>query len=48
VALRAHEALVLARVDANVALACKEYVWTPIFIASEPHHGLVGSYQPRY
>ena len=75
VALRAHEALVLARVDANVALAClasgrarqigaeyrggvhddppgvagehakKEYVWTPIFITSAPHHGLVGSYQ---
>ena len=76
VALGAHEAVVLPRVDANVALAClssggagqigaecrcgvhddspllallesvpsKEYVWTPIFIASEPHHGLVGSY----
>jgi hypothetical protein len=75
VALRAQEALVLTRVDTNVALAClasggahqigaecgggvhafsspgvagehakKEYVWTPIFIATAPHHGLVGSY----
>src|SRR5574341_2517801 len=26
--------------------AKKEYVWTPIFIATAPHHGLVGSYPP--
>src|SRR5262245_4203499 len=74
VALRAHEALVLTRVDTNIALAAlasgrarqigakyrcgvhddppgvvgehakKEYVWTPIFITSEPHHGLVETY----
>ena len=25
--------------------AKKEYVWTPIFIATAPHHGLVGSYR---
>src|SRR5262249_19252907 len=72
---RADEASVLARMDANIALArlasgrtrqigaecrcgvhaCspesrwgtypKEYRWTPVFIANEPHHGLVGSYR---
>jgi hypothetical protein len=76
VALRAQEALLLARVDAHVALASlapgrtrqigaacgggvhdfsspgcagehakREYVWTPIFIATAPLHGLVGSYR---
>src|SRR5262249_26540922 len=78
VARRAQEALVLPRVDTNVAPAClassgahqigaecrcgghavschgvagehakKAYVWTPIFIATAPHHGLVVSYRVR-
>jgi hypothetical protein len=28
--------------------AKKEYVWTPIFVTREPHHGLVESYPPVY
>ena len=29
-------------------IAKKEYGWTPIFIATAPHHGLVGCYRQRH